>query len=152
MSPLRTRIAWIAGFVLLLIAAAIVVVPRLLDEARIRAEAERRLTAALGVPVTIRGPVRIRTGAWLEVDVRDVTIAGTRGPDGAAAPPLAVIERIQASVESASLLTGPLRAGEVRVAGPRLHLHVDAAGRGNWEGLGGGPAANEAEPRAWSLD
>jgi AsmA protein len=146
----RTRIAWTAGLALLLLlaVAAVLVVPRLLDEARLRAEAERRLGAALGVPVTIRGPVRFTAGATLEVDVAGVTIAGTtRAPD---APPLAYVERVRASVETASLVGGTLRIGEVRIEGPRLNLQVDAAGRGNWEGLGAG-GEDGSPAREWTL-
>lgn len=161
MTLTRTRIAWTAGVLLLLaMAAAVLLAPRLLGEARIRGEAERRLTAALGVPVTIRGAVRVETGATTRIDARDVTIGGTAGArggvgDDATAPPLLVLGRVQASVATASLVTGALALGEVRLEAPRFHLHVARDGRTNWSGLGAAGAnedAGAAAPTAWSLD
>jgi AsmA protein len=145
----RTRIAWTVGVLLLLvIAAAVLLAPRLLGEARIRGEAERRLSEALGRPVTIRGPIRIDAGPKTRIDASDVTIAG----GFAGAPPLLVLGRVQASVETASLLTGAPAIGEVRLDAPRIHLHVDRDGRTNWSGLGGGGTGEDAAaPATWSV-
>jgi hypothetical protein len=130
----------LAAVLALLAILAIAVGPRLVGEARLRAEVERRLTDALGRPVTVRGPVRVTTGASIDVDVSGVTIPG-----------LAEIGRVRASVAAASLLSGPLAIGVVRLDAPAIHLAVDPNGRGSWEGLGGGSDPN-APARAWTLD
>jgi uncharacterized protein involved in outer membrane biogenesis len=131
----RTRIAWAVGLLLLAIVAAALLVPRVLDEQRVRAEAERRLTTALGRPVTIGGKVSIDPGTTTRVDASDVTIGG----GAAGAPPLLVLGRVQASIETASLLGGAPELGAVRLEAPRFHLHVDLEGRANWSGLGAAP-------------
>lgn len=132
----RTRIAWAVGLLLLLaIAAAALLVPRVLDEQRLRAEAERRLTEALGRPVTIGGEVSIDAGTTTRVDASDVTIGG----GAAGMPPLLVLGRVQASIETASLLGGAPELDAVRLEAPRIHLHVDRDGRANWSGLGAAP-------------
>jgi hypothetical protein len=128
-----------AGLALLAI-LAIAVGPRLVGEARLRAQVERRLTAALGRPVTVRGPVRVTTGVAIDVDVSGVTIQG-----------LAEIQRVRASVTAASLVSGPLAIGVVRLDAPTIHLAVDPNGRGSWQGLGGAPDP-QAPARAWTLD
>jgi AsmA protein len=153
----RTWITVAAALVLLAI-VALLLAPRLLGEARLRAEVERRLSAALGRDVTVRGPVRLSTGAWLEVDLGDVTISGDSGPAATkSVPPLATIGRLRASVETASLLSGPIAIGRVQIEGATFHLHVDERGRGSWEGLGaaqpdpGAPTDAGAAARAWTL-
>jgi AsmA protein len=137
----RTRIAWAVGLLLLLaIVTAVLLLPRVLDEERVRAEAERRLTEALGRPVTIGGKVSLDAGTTTRVDASDVTIGG----GVAGAPPLLVLGRIQASIETASLLGGAPELGAVRLEAPRLHLHVDRDGRANWSGLGPAPTGDTA--------
>lgn len=162
----------VAAVAVVLVLAALLLGPRLVGEARLRSEAESRLTALLGREVRIGGPVRISTGTTIELDVTDVTIArdagarlptaagatdGRAGPDTTSAtqplPPFARIARVRASVAAASLLRGPIRIGRVHVEGAHVYLAVGADGRGNWEGLGassGDPAGST--PVEWVLD
>jgi AsmA protein len=142
----RTWIAWAAGSLLLLAVVAVLVLPRLLDADRVRAEAERRASAALGRPVTI-GRLEFAGGPSLSIDARDVRVGG--GLPGA--PPLLVAARVRASVAAASLVQGPLEIGAVVVDAPRIRLHVDRDGRGTWEGLGGGAAGSAPPARPWRL-
>jgi AsmA protein len=150
MTSTRTRIAWAVGLLLLLaVVAAVLLVPRVLDEQRVRAEAERRLTAALGRPVTIGGPVSVDAGTTTRVAASDVSIGGGT----AGMPPLLVLGRVQASIETASLLGGAPVLGAVRLEAPRIHLHVDRDGRANWSGLGAAPDGGGASVApAWSIE
>jgi uncharacterized protein involved in outer membrane biogenesis len=147
MALVRTRIAWTVGVLLLLLVAAALLLPRLFSEERVRVEVERRLTTALGLPVAIRGPVRVGTGLTTRLDAGEITIGG----GVAGAPPLLLLGRIEASAATASLVRGALELGEVRLVEPRFHLHVDRDGRTNWAGLGGGSEPGGGSARAWSL-
>lgn len=162
----------VAAVAVVLVLAALLLGPRLVGEARLRSEAESRLTALLGREVRIGGPVRVSTGATIEIDVTDVTIAreaagrfaaeagATDGRAGSGTPsatqplpPLARIGRIRTSVAAASLIGGPIRIGRVHVEGAHVYLRVDADGRGNWEGLGASPVgAADSKPVEWELD
>jgi transglycosylase-like protein len=109
-----------------------------------RSRRDRRIllataVCAVGVPVTAAGWVATRTAALADhlgaaggvaarIGTVDAGLTGTIRLSDVAFGDLVVAEAIEASVALDSLLAGTLRADELRVAGPRVAIQVDADG------------------------
>jgi hypothetical protein len=142
----RSIAAWTAGVLLVVLAAGLLAfrfAPVMLGEPRLKAEIARRLEAALGLPVSIDGPLLVETGTTLSVDAHEVRIGR------AGAVPVATLRRVRASVETASLAAGAVRIGAVTIDGLGVTLEVDAAGGSNWTPVSRSAPAGPA--RRWTL-
>lgn len=141
---------WTAAALVLIVAIGAAVVAHLTDQRRLRAELETRLSAALGLPVAVRGPIVWKVGPPLHVELANLVV-------GEAAAPVLAAGRVQLDVELAALLERRIAIGAVRVERPVVRLAVDRAGRGNWEGRASAApapspsAAADEPPMAWTI-
>lgn len=151
MQPIR-RLHWAGALAVLLLAIAVVALWQLLDERRVRSELEARLTALVGRPVSVRGPIEYTLVPALTFDVRGIEVAGASGTGGGRGAPLLAIGRVQGSVRAGSLVSGRVDVGDVRLERVQALLAVDAAGRPNWTGLfPPGEPGGEGAALRWSL-
>lgn len=152
MRPTR-RLLWAGAIAGLLLVVAAIVVSLLLDEQRVRHEIEQRLTALVGRPVAVRGAIDYGWVPTIAFELREVEIAGW--PDARPATPLLALARVSGSVRAASLVSGRIEIGDVRLEGVRAVLAVDADGRRNWDGLfpdaPATPGAPVEPPARWAL-
>lgn len=101
--------------------AATVAVRPLLDPERLRAEAEARLSEALGSPVEV-GSVQLTLGVGIHLEARDMRLwPGTKGP-------ALEVERVAVGLEPFSLLTGTLRPRQMVLEDARFDIERDAGG------------------------
>src|SRR3954463_8057105 len=106
-----------------------------------RSRRDRRIlfvtaVCAAGVPVTAASWVSARTvalanhlgaagGVVARIGTVDADLTGTIRLSDVALGDLVAAEAVEASVALDSLLEGTLRADEIRVAGPRVAIHID---------------------------
>jgi hypothetical protein len=137
---LRDILTVLASLVILVLAAALIAPPLMDWEAR-RDWIDQAISTASGTPARTQGRIvlRLLPSPRLEVDTLRL------GGDGTAAPSLEA-KGFDAEIELPPLLRGEVRFREARAAGAELRLPVDPAAA--WPtGLKAGPAA----VRDWSI-
>lgn len=137
----RRRLRWY-----LLIAAALVVLSvvalALVDLGAYRARIEALASGALGMEVSVEGPISLGVLPSLHVAVGGVRVdnAGTR---------VAAVDEARVHLGLSALLRGRVQVTRVGLLGPRLDLVRDRAGRLNVQAAGTpGAAAGPADPPA----
>lgn len=129
----------IIGALALLVGAALLFVLTL-DAERYRGQIEARASAALGMKVSLAGPIGFKLALAPTISVADVSIAN---PAWASRDRMVRIERMEITAELLPLLRdGALVIDRLRASGIDLLLEVGRDGKGNWDlagGDGGGP-------------
>ncbi|MDX1380029.1 MAG: AsmA family protein [Xanthomonadales bacterium] len=143
MTSSRTRrLTWIIPLALLgLLLIAVVVVVNL-DLGRFEETVERRVSEAIGREFRIDGGLSGSIGTRVHVVANDISVSNT---DWSEPEHLARIERVEARVDTWSLLGGPIEVESLSIDGARVHLEEDEQGRVNW--ILGDPEAPAEEPR-----
>lgn len=134
---------------LTLVAAAVAVVPRLIDWNRYRPEIAARIEAALGRHVEINGDLSLRLVPVPALAVEGVRLANVQG---AAAPDMIAVEALRLELAPAALLGGTVRIRSLTLVQPTIHLQTFPDGRGNWEFRSAAAPPAEAPVRPASQD
>jgi hypothetical protein len=114
-----------------------------LDFGRFKANAETLLSDALQREFSIDGPLHLEIGRTIEFSAEGVRLASS---DWADDPTLASIRRIDARIDTWSLINGPVRVSALNVDGLRVNLQENELGENNWTfGLSGETGKNEEE-------
>ncbi len=117
------RLLWIAGLVVLLLAAIGTAAALLIDAESLRAPLRRAASDALGRDVQI-GEMRLSLLPRPGVEARDVRVAGTTDT----APAFAEVEALRLRVALLPLLVGRVLVDTLEVDGPRVRVPLDASG------------------------
>ena len=120
---MRQFLTFIAVLLILALTAALVA-PLFIDWSRHRGQIEAELSAVVGAPVVVAGPIDIRFLPTPYLMLKDVTIAAAPG-----GPAALVCKSLQLEVALASLPSGGVRFTLARVDHPALTLvrHADGA-------------------------
>ena len=122
---MRQFLTFIAVFLILALTAALVA-PLFIDWSRHRGQIEAELSAVVGAPVVVAGPIDIRFLPTPYLLLKDVTIASAPG-----GPTALVCKSLQLEVALASLPSGGVRFTLARVDRPSLTLVRGADGAVN---------------------
>ncbi len=129
--PLKIAVI-VIGLLVVLIAVAVVVVPRVLDpnayKGRIIALVERQTGRKLSIP----GNIGISVFPWLGADVGAVELGNAPGFE---APVFARVAQVQVRVKILPLLSKRVEADVVTIRGLTLNLEKAKDGRTNWDDL-----------------
>lgn len=128
---LKWLAAAIAGVVVLLAAAALLVVWRI-DPNDYKGYLTDAFESRTGRTLSIDRDLRFEFYPWLAVETGGLVIGNAAGFP---ARPFATIERLSARVKLLPLLRHEVEVGTVVIDGLTLNLERDSAGRGNWEDL-----------------
>lgn len=139
MRLLKIIAAALAAIVVLLIAAAALLVWRF-DPNDYKAYVTDWVEQRTGRTLVLEDDLQLSFFPWLAVEAGGVAVGNAEG--FGAAEPFATVERLAAEVELLPLLSRRVEIGTIRLDGLRLNLARDADGRGNWEDLAGGGAAD----------
>ena len=157
------RIArWMAGAVTTLVLlgiAAVLIATQVVNPDRYRGVLERAVTRATGQSLVIAGHLRLGWFPWVSLRVG---AARLESPPGTPGPDLIDWQSARVQIRCLPLLLHrQVELGRIRLRGARIHLVVDAEGRGNWQGLiarlrgsasgSAGPAAAPALPQLAGL-
>lgn len=140
---MRRRIAIVAGAVAAALVLLLVLVPAVMDWSRFRGIIAARAEAALGRPVAIDGPLRVRLLPLPAATADLVRVANLPGAEPAA---MATVDKLVLRLKLWPLLRGAVVVESVLLDTPHLHLQRLADGRANWQFTP--PPAEAAAPPA----
>ena len=115
-----------------LIAAAIIAVPLLVDENDIKAQIAETVKARTGREIQLGGELKVSVFPWLGAELSDVRLANAQGFAG---ENFASLKHLQVRVELLPLTRRELRMDTVSVDGLDLRLQRKPDGSNNWEDL-----------------
>ncbi|HHJ16699.1 MAG TPA: AsmA family protein [Gammaproteobacteria bacterium] len=145
------RIAGFAltGVVLLLVAAAIIL-PLVVDPNDYKDEIAAAVQEKTGRTLTIQGDIGLSVFPWLGLQVGPVTLSNAKGFSDR---PFANMDAVEVRIKLLPLLSKQVEMDTVVLRGLQLSLETDPQGKTNWDDLAGEaapaqPAATEAEPTA----
>ncbi len=111
---------------LLVIAIAIVMT---LDFGRFKGDAEVFVSNLLQREFSINGPLHLSIGRTIEFSAADVTLAST---DWTSTPKLLSVRQVKASINTWSLIDGPIRIETFSLDGLQANLVKNESGDNNW--------------------
>lgn len=117
-----------SGFLLLLI-AAVILVPLLVDVNQFKPQIESRVREATGRAFQIGGPIELSVFPWVGLSVRDVALGN---PGGFKEPGIASVDRFEARVKLIPLIAGNVEIKRVVLDAPKIVLVKNKDGRTNW--------------------
>jgi len=139
-------LSYIAGFVILLLFAALVG-PSIVDWNAFRAEIESQISEAVGRDVTIAGDINFVILPAPRFSLGELSIGG-----GGSDVPLARVGTLEGEVALAPLLRAEVDVVRVRALDFSAHISRDENGKINWASNGTSTLDGAIDPEAISLD
>ncbi|MBF0163605.1 MAG: AsmA family protein [Magnetococcales bacterium] len=134
---------WIILVPVVLIVAAAVVVPSLIDPNQYKQQISTLVKEKTGRDLTVNGAIKITVFPSAGVSLEDVTLGDA---PGFGAEPMAKVARLDVRAKLMPLLSKRVEADKVVVEGLRLKLAKNAKGQANWSDLTGPKSAPAATP------
>ena len=128
MSILRSPLL-IFGILLILAAGALGVGPLLVNWNSYKADFQRQASLLIGRQVTIAGPITVRLFPWPRLTASNVRVAN---PPGSMLADLVQIEKVDAEIAAAPLLSGQFALRKLTLVRPVVSLERLAGGGVSW--------------------
>ncbi|MGA7981925.1 MAG: AsmA family protein, partial [Chromatiaceae bacterium] len=132
MAKVLKLIAGLLVLAILLVVAAALLAPYVVNPNTFKGDIEAQVEAATGRKLTIAGDIGISVFPWLGVDVRAASLSDL---PGFGAGPFAELKRAKIRTRLLPLIERRLEVDRVELDGLRVHLIRNAQGEGNWVGL-----------------
>ena len=129
------------GLVVLLV-AAVLVAPRLIDWNGYKPEIAQAVKEATGRTLVIGGDIEVSIFPGISFGLSDVSLSNA---EGAAEARMFTLESVRGKLALLPLIAREVIVEELVIRAPVLHLAVDENGRPNWAFAGATPAPAEAE-------
>lgn len=120
------------GAMIVLVIAALVIIPNFVDVQRFKPEIEKRVSEATGRPFTINGDLDLSLFPWAGVAFSDLHLGN---PKGFESKDLLQIRAFEVRVKLLPLISKDIQVSRFVVEGLRVVMEKTKNGRGNWEGL-----------------
>ena len=120
----------ILGILMILVAGALGVGPLLVNWNSYKADFQRQASLLIGRQVTIDGPVTVRLFPWPRLTAANVRVAN---PPGSMLADMVQIEKVDAEIAAAPLLSGQLSVRKLTLVRPVVSLERLAAGGVSWK-------------------
>lgn len=136
-------IKWLFGLlfvVVLLIVAAIVILPMIIDPNDYKPQIVQTAKEKLGRDLAIEQDLSLSVFPWLGIETGGVRVGNAEGFKAAS---FAEIERLGLKVKLLPLLSRNVEIDTLVLKGLRLNLEKDASGKTNWDDLAGGQQPDE---------
>ncbi len=133
------------GVLLVLIIAAMIVLPMVVDPNDYKAEISEAVESGTGRTLSIAGDLELSVFPWLGIEIGQTSLSNAKG---FSAQPFAQVEEVQVRVKLLPLLSRQLVMDTVVLEGLQVSLETDKSGKTNWQDLSGekteqAPAAGE---------
>ena len=135
MKKLLKIVGFLVVALVVLIGAAVVVVPMLVDPEDVKNQLASAVKENTGRDLSIPGEVKLSVFPWLGATLGQVSLGNAKG---FSAPVFASTQKVDVRVKLMPLLDRRLEMDTVTVHGLTLNLERNAKGATNWEDLGGG--------------
>ncbi|MCB1801592.1 MAG: AsmA family protein [Gammaproteobacteria bacterium] len=141
-------IKWLFGLIVLLVvlvAAAAVILPMVIDPNDYKPQIVAKAKEQLGRDMAIEQDLSLSVFPWLGIETGGVRIGNAEGFKAAS---FAEIEQLGLKVKLMPLLSRQVEVDTLVLKGLRLNLEKDANGKTNWDDLGGDKQADKAPSEA----
>lgn len=145
MGKLLKILGWTIGLVLLLLVAAVLILPQIVDPNDYKEEIISSVKAQTGRDLTIDGRIGLSVFPWLGVETGAVALGNAKGFGEKA---FAAIERAGVRVKLMPLLSRKLEVDRIELNGLELNLMRLKDGTSNWDDLAGGGRQTEGKADA----
>ena len=132
----------LVGLLLLIVAAAIIV-PLVVDPNDFKDEIAKAVESKTGRVLAIEGDIGLSVFPWLGLEIGPTSLSNAPGFSDA---PFASMDTVEVRVKLLPLLRKELEMDTVVLQGLKVSLETDAQGKTNWEDLAGAPAEPEPVP------
>lgn len=132
MKTVFRSIGIVLGIIIVVIVAAALIVPRVIDSGKIRDQISDLVKEKTGRELIIAGPVTWSVFPWLGVAMGELSLANA---PGFGEQPLAQIASVQARVKLLPLLRKEVEMSAVVLDGLEINLAKAKDGRNNWQDL-----------------
>jgi AsmA protein len=143
------RLVKIAGIVLgsliVLIVIALLAVRLFVNPNNYKDRIAAAVRQSTGRELSLPGRIQLAVFPWIALELGPASLGN---PPGFGAAPFAAVQRVAVRVKLLPLLRGHLQIGRIDIDGLDLRLLTNAAGQGNWQGLGGRSAAGSSATSA----
>lgn len=135
MSKILKYFAFLLGGLALLLVAAILIVPRLIDVQKYQPVIEEKISEATGRKVSLGGDIKLSLFPWVGISLADFQIAN---PEGFSEDTFLRVKAFQAHVKVMPLLSREIYVDKIVLDAPQIYLEKLKNGKANWEGFGAG--------------
>jgi AsmA protein len=139
MNKVLKIVLWVAGLAVVLLVAAVIILPLVLDPNDFRDDISGAVSSRTGHELTIEGDLELSVLPFLGVEIGRTSLSNAPGFGD---QPLLAIDGAAVGVRLMPLLSRRLEVSKVTLDGLRLNLVRDEQGSANWDGL---VAAEEAQ-------
>lgn len=142
---MNKAIKWIlivGGGLIVLVIAALLIIPMFVDIQKYKPELEKRVAEATGRPFTLGGDLSLSLFPWAGVSLSDLHLGN---PPGFKEKDFLFVKSFEVRVKLLPLISKEIQVKRFILEGPRIVLEKRKDGRGNWEGLGK-PPKEKAKP------
>jgi AsmA protein len=122
----------VLGALIVLVIAALVIIPNFVDVQRFKPEIEKRVSEATGRPFTIDGNLNLSLFPWAGLAFSDLHLGN---PKGFESKDFVKIRTFEVRVKLLPLISREVQVKRFVVEGLRVVMEKTKNGRGNWEGL-----------------
>src|SRR6056297_327220 len=133
MSKMLKIILGLVGVLVVVVLAAVIIIPLFVDPNDYRDDIARAVTEETGRDFEITGEVSLSVFPWLGLEVGSMRLGN---PQGFGDAPFVEIGSAAVGARLMPLLSRRLEVSRLRLEGLRLNLVRQADGTANWEGLG----------------
>ena len=133
---MKKAIKWvgiIGGSLVVLIIAALLVIPMFIDVQTYKPEIEKQVTNATGRPFSINGDLQLSLFPWAGITFSDLHLGN---PPGYKEKDFVSIKSFDARVKLIPLISKDIQIDRFIIDTPRVILVKTKEGRANWEGMG----------------
>ena len=121
------------GILVLVVIAALIIVPMFVDIQKYKPEIEQKVSEAVGRPFTIGGELKLSLFPWAGIAFTDLHLGN---PAGFKEKDFVSVSSFDVKVKLIPLISKDIQVERFVLKGPRIALVKSKAGRGNWEGIG----------------
>jgi AsmA protein len=143
MGKLLRVIAYALGGLLLLLVAAAIILPLVVDPNDFKDEISQAVESKTGRVLTIEGDIGLSVFPWLGLEIGPTSLSNA---PGFSAAPFAGMDEVQVRIKLLPLLRKELEMDTVVLKGLQVSLETDVQGKTNWEDLAGAGAPAEPAP------
>jgi len=143
MGKLLRVIVFALGGLLLLVVAAVIILPLVVDPNDFKDEISQAVETKTGRVLAIEGDIGLSVFPWLGLEIGPTSLSNA---PGFSAAPFAGMDEVQVRIKLLPLLRKELEMDTVVLKGLQVSLETDAQGKTNWEDLAGAGAPAEQAP------
>ncbi len=133
---MKKLIKWIAiltGLLMVMVVAAVFLMPMLVDVQSYKPQIEKKVSEITGRPFTLAGELNLSVFPWVAISLSDLSLGN---PEGYQATNFIKIKSFKARVKLLPLLSNEIEVKQFILDGPEIYLERRSDGQANWMGIG----------------